>query len=337
MLMRAAERELAEIERKKQVADTMKDKKEEKKEPEVSNRQKLETLLVDIKAESTRLANLRAEMSKLKQEKTAAGGDDKKSDDGGENGTSGKKTKSKSGSSSEKPEKGLPKNVARPIPNGVVPELAQLVAESGAEGVSKITEKFIVDHPGLAKRQIDIKINEVAVKEKRDGDSRPVWYINPEWEEYLELENFETDEGEPIPGRKRPSGSTASGKGGSEKKKGKRKADVDPEDDDMPSGKKSKASSSKDAIPTTEPKKPKRAFNFFVRDKRSVAEDLVDDPDNTEELREKLKEMWVNLDRPARDDYFMKEKEDQARYDREMELWETKGAEAPPSKKKAKA
>jgi hypothetical protein len=48
------------------------------------------------------------------------------------------------------------------------------VKDAGPDGISKVVEKFVVNHPSMAKRQVELKIQEIAVKEKRATDSKLV-------------------------------------------------------------------------------------------------------------------------------------------------------------------
>jgi hypothetical protein len=63
-----------------------------------------------------------------------------------------------------------------------------MLVASGADGINKVVDKFIERFPNYSKRQVEIKINELALKEKRNDDSVKVWHIKPEFEFYLHLE-----------------------------------------------------------------------------------------------------------------------------------------------------
>jgi hypothetical protein len=107
--------------------------------------------------------------------------------------------------------------------------------DSGADGMSKVVDKFLENHPEIPKRQIEIKVNEVAVKEKRDGNSKIVWHIKPEFQQYLQVE-FASPK--PAPKRVREEEEVITASDG-------------------------------------RPKKFKRAFGFFVKDKRIEAQDKL--------------------------------------------------------------
>ncbi len=48
--------------------------------------------------------------------------------------------------------------------------VCSLLVSAGADGIAKVVDKFISNHAAYPKRQIELKINEIAVKEKRDDD-----------------------------------------------------------------------------------------------------------------------------------------------------------------------
>ena len=54
----------------------------------------------------------------------------------------------------------------------------RLLRASGNDGISKVVNQFLVNHPTYAKRQIEMKINEVSIKEKRGDDRLQVEKIN---------------------------------------------------------------------------------------------------------------------------------------------------------------
>ena len=54
---------------------------------------------------------------------------------------------------------------------------SHLVA-AGADGVRKVVENFLVYYPSYPKRQVEIRIYEIAVKEKRGQDSNKVMPLN---------------------------------------------------------------------------------------------------------------------------------------------------------------
>ena len=78
----------------------------------------------------------------------------------------------------------------------------RMIKEAGPDGVSKVVEKFVEKYPNYAKRQVELKISEIAIKEKRVNDSKLVWYILPQYEHYLEMENFEENPEKVVEGNR---------------------------------------------------------------------------------------------------------------------------------------
>lgn len=187
LLMRAAEREVNEIEKKKQAVEALAVSNPRPKDFSDANKAKLETLLQEIKAESLKLAQARLHLQSLKITQKAPKTDGKGSvgdvSGSGKGSNSGvKKGPVKGGSQAasvaeeSKPQPKLGGPRANPIPNSLLPELCRLVKEAGPDGIAKVIEKFVINHPFAPKRQVEIKINEIAVKEKRTNDSKLVCY-----------------------------------------------------------------------------------------------------------------------------------------------------------------
>jgi hypothetical protein len=150
-----------------------------------------------------------------------------------------------------------------------------MLKKAGPDGVGKVVNEFTAVHPELSKRQTEMKIAEVAVKEKKGDDVKQVWHIRPEFEHYLTMENFYDGQAPAQPakgaksGPKEKASSSSSSSGGAAKRK------REDDDDDGDSGPKGKGGST----PTggREPKKAKHAFGFFVKAKRAEAEVEVGD------------------------------------------------------------
>lgn len=146
-----------------------------------------------------------------------------------------------------------------------------MIKEAGPDGVSKVVEKFVGNHPNFAKRQVELKISEIAVKEKRANDSKLVWYIVPQYEHYLEMENFEDN-------------TNMEKSDVSETEDKKRKRSLGDQLSSPESKLKSKApKASIEEKPSSqsysEPKKYKRAFAWFVKEKRPEAEKVAKNPE----------------------------------------------------------
>jgi hypothetical protein len=162
------------------------------------------------------------------------------------------------------------------------------IVASGADGMTKIVLKFVDLHPSVSKRQVEIKINELAIKEKRATDTQKVWHIRREFEHLLEdpaekdtalAETKKKSDSAATSGKKRktvettstvedakPSASTA-------KKSRAAPAPAEPVPDTSKPAK-STPVTPKSAPPTTpkSEKKFKTAFEIFVKEKRAEVE-----------------------------------------------------------------
>lgn len=79
------------------------------------------------------------------------------------------------------------------VPEEIVPELVNLVARSGPTSINSIASDFITRYPGqMSKKQVCLKIEEVAKKEKREdeGDTKVVWHITDEYSHLLDVETL---------------------------------------------------------------------------------------------------------------------------------------------------
>lgn len=126
-------------------------------------------------------------------------------------------------------------------------------------------EKFVTTHPVYAKRQVELKIGELAVKEKQENDTCKVWHIKPEFAKFLTMEVDQPAFSAADRGEGQSSAVTDSGK---------RKAAAVLDGDAKGAGSAKKARKDDDAQ-AQEPKKFKRAFGFFVKAKRSEAEEKL--------------------------------------------------------------
>jgi SWI/SNF-related matrix-associated actin-dependent regulator of chromatin subfamily A member 5 len=79
------------------------------------------------------------------------------------------------------------------FPDELLPELANLLARSGATGVVVLANTFASKHLSkFSKKKICGKIEELAVKEKREeeGDTKAVWYIRQEHMHLLDADTL---------------------------------------------------------------------------------------------------------------------------------------------------
>lgn len=171
----------------------------------------------------------------------------------------------------------------------------RLLVASGPDGINKVIDRFIERFSDYSKRQVEIKINEVATKEKREEDNIKVWHIRPEFEYYLHMEDH------PLPnevGNSASAGKKATGKEKTEKKEEKdssAKKGATSSASEKEKGKGKEVSSASKSTPAKrkaadanlddepevasplgnaakEPKKAKSAFGLFVKAKRPEAE-----------------------------------------------------------------
>jgi hypothetical protein len=144
-----------------------------------------------------------------------------------------------------------------------------LIVEAGGDGIAKIIEKFIEMYPEVPKRQVDIKINEMAFKDKRGNDTKPTWYLKPEYENLVSSSSSSVHEKaaeKPEKAEKVEKSSKAEKAEKAEKPEktsNKRKLE---KQEDPDAGKDNRG-----------PKKFKRAFGLYVRDYREEADHQLGD------------------------------------------------------------
>ena len=320
LLMRAAERELSEIERKKLAAEGMTSTKPRTLTLTGLNQERIAELTKAIMEEGKKLANTRASLQKLK-------------------GTSGKSgavaaprvrkevAESPDGARDDKKSSAA----AKPFPEGLEGVLAQLLLKNPSAGVKTIVSDFNEKNPHVSKRQVELKITTMAYKDKKDVDSKLQWYIKSE---YLHLVGGSSSSAPSGESKKAPKAAAKKPKTDGETPAPKRtkKLEVAPSPVDDPASLDRKRKSD-DA---GEPKKWQSRFKWFVKAKRRAAvATLVEqgaDEKDTEALKALLKKMFDEISDDEALEFEKQEKADRARYEREMEAWRV-GAEF----KKAKA
>lgn len=144
------------------------------------NKEKLNALNRQIAEEAKRLSQLRAEFkskSQLMSSKDLAPGSGQKAS-GPSSSTmlsgAGGAGKSNTGGLEQRESSGKPGTALKPVPEEFLPELCELILSGGCEGIQKIVNPFTERHPHVSKRQVEFKINEIGVKEKRANDTRLV-------------------------------------------------------------------------------------------------------------------------------------------------------------------
>lgn len=76
------------------------------------------------------------------------------------------------------------------FPEDLLGELANLVAQSGPLGIVGVANKFLEERTGsISRRKVVAKIEEIAIKEKRDeeGDTHAIWYIRSKYTHLLDV------------------------------------------------------------------------------------------------------------------------------------------------------
>jgi SWI/SNF-related matrix-associated actin-dependent regulator of chromatin subfamily A member 5 len=79
------------------------------------------------------------------------------------------------------------------FPDRLLSNLTNMLARSGTTGIMVVASAFLEEHPGsVIKRKVCAKIEEIAVKEKREdeGDTKPQWYIRDDCIQYLDAETL---------------------------------------------------------------------------------------------------------------------------------------------------
>ena len=80
------------------------------------------------------------------------------------------------------------RHIVKLVPNELLPRLCKLLVESKTLGVAIVTKKFLEWYPTISKRQVELKIAELAVKEKTFEDVTKVWHIRPEYQYMLKYD-----------------------------------------------------------------------------------------------------------------------------------------------------
>ena len=131
--------------------------------------------------------------------------------------------------------------------------------KAGYDGINKVVNQFVTKYPNVSKRQTELKIAEIAIKEKREEDKGKVWHIRPQYAHYLTMDNAE------------PTGAGPGATGTNEDRKRKSVGADDSTKKRKPSTD-SSVTKRKRGEDIQEPKKFKNAFNIFVKKIRAQAE-----------------------------------------------------------------
>jgi hypothetical protein len=268
------------------------------------NHARLAELLKQIAEESRRLATTRAELQKAKRVTISSTGGSKSGND-----TSKKTTSSKDDEVKTENRKGAEK---KGVPEHLLPELCQLLARSGADGIIKVQEKFISLYPNISKRQIELEAQRLAVKEKQGKDSMKVWHIRPEYEYLLQEKGSSSKSSSNSDDSKTP-------------KSFKKKSAIT---DYMVKGSNTPSTGNKRKHSSTTPgsseqkkkSKPKTAFQLYVKENRAAAEASLgaDSAADTAILKSRLLEMWHALKDTDRAKYDKQEADEKAKFEKAM-------------------
>jgi SWI/SNF-related matrix-associated actin-dependent regulator of chromatin subfamily A member 5 len=165
-LMRMAEKELAEIDKKKGGAAAPGVFVDMGSTSSTGMRERLAELSKQIAEEAKRLAATRAELARAKGGASASP-------------AVGKEPKAKKQGASTSEEPTVSKFFGRPpktITEEQLPDLCRIIVKAGPDGIHKIVNEFIDMYPELSKRQVEKKVMDIAIKEKRTTDSTKVCY-----------------------------------------------------------------------------------------------------------------------------------------------------------------
>ena len=134
-----------------------------------------------------------------------------------------------------------------------------MLVKAGYDGINKVVNQFVTKYPNVSKRQTELKIAEIAIKEKREEDKGKVWHIRPQYAHYLTMDTAEST------GPASVSTSAAEDR--------KRKSVSIDESSKKRQSTESSVAKRKRGEELQEPKKFKNAFNIFVKKIRAQAEE----------------------------------------------------------------
>lgn len=73
----------------------------------------------------------------------------------------------------------------KPVPDECLPDLLKIIQKAGSEGMARVVEEFVTKYPTISKRQTELKISEVGVKERRQSNATKQWYVRAEFLHHL--------------------------------------------------------------------------------------------------------------------------------------------------------
>uniref|UniRef100_A0A7S1Y0P3 HMG box domain-containing protein n=1 Tax=Phaeomonas parva TaxID=124430 RepID=A0A7S1Y0P3_9STRA len=231
------------------------------------------------------------------------------------------------------------------MPDELLPELVELIAESGTKGLDKLVNEFYDRHNEVSKRQIEVKINEVAFKARGANNGPKVWCIRSGAALFLApgVDAIVRDPPEDVvaaapmklPPPPMPSGSPAHGAPPLERASSSSGGDLKPSSSSSAkrksadaglAPKKRKRSESAaagggapaDGAPPEPPKKAASALKLFGKKMHKQIKAMYPDADKAQKVAY-LKEMWRSLPPEEVEHYQEHEAKDRQRYDREYD------------------
>jgi len=214
------------------------------------------------------------------------------------------------------------------FPDRLLPSLANLLAKSGTTGIMVVASAFLEEHPGsVMKRKVCAKIEEIAIKEKREdeGDVKPEWYIREEFIQHLSMDTLKFI-------RKRKEEKLAKL---DERNTGENADGSDEHGAPGPDG-------SIVVFPEYDgrepPRESKKAFTHFcIKSRKDIKSSLSPDERKDKKMIHRvLKERWVELPESEKKVWKSWESWDTKRFSRDMVLFE-KGISSLASKKRVRA
>ncbi|GMI09136.1 hypothetical protein TrVE_jg12629 [Triparma verrucosa] len=226
------------------------------------------------------------------------------------------------------------------FPDAHLSDLLSIVARAGPTGIKFLVEQFQKLHPEISKRQAELKINEVANREKRSGDRKAQWYV---------LESFadKADENTKIliksglsravigpasKNQKPPSKAPSKVLSKAAAKPKKTAVAAKPRADSLAS------TGSSPYIGDAPPPKARSAFTHFCKATRASVKSSLPEGDRKDKglVNSLLQSSFEKLDDAELRKWQEIEKKDEERYASDLKDWNSKsGAEAENEKKRA--
>ena len=293
LLMKAAERELQEKERKIKEGDA---KKSNEKATAFDRQQEIEK---SLRSEERKLSLLRDQLNKAKSghlpgSKNPPKDSAKDCEMAGVSSTSSAPSLSSATKKRPAASGGAKDGVLKPVKEKDLPELCRILSAAGTISVDKVIERFMEAHKDgdVSKRQLEIKIKEVGEKVSH------VWRVRPEFQKYLDGAASAASDMLKSATKKPPAKRAKNGAADS----GKRKRDEDAQYEHKE---------------IAGPKKAKGAFAIFVVAKKKDATSQLpaDYPpeQKSAQMKKILKEMYEGLRADEKLIYETQANEDQLR------------------------